>query len=499
MPLAPAATVPARIGPEITAVLAAHQSTNDLNHERTILSAATPDALPQTECLRAADGTSGCRKSKAKRSQIESAFGLAWYVPTPHLVPRRAAAQVSAALADTRVVLISGARQVGKSTLVRVVAGDRLAECRDLDRAQDRAAAVADPVGFVDSSELLAIDEIQRAPDLLLAIKASVDEDARPGRYLLTGSSRLFGMVAAPDALPGRMETVELWPFSQGELDGEPDGFIDAIFTLGPDLRHESAVTRADYAARIVRGGLPEATSRNDTRRRQRFLDAYVQALIDRDVRQLSDIHHKGELRKLVRLLAARSATIIAAQSLESALGLSRPTIARYLQALEEIFLVKRIPGWSRNLGTRATAAPKLIFVDSGIAANEIAIDARTLLRPGAQFGPLLESFVLSELVRQLTWSEQPAELSHYRDHSKFEVDAVLENRSGYVVGIEVKAASTVGPDDFRGLRRLADRLGDDFITGVVLYTGTSTLPFGDKLRAVPVSALWQVPATAGD
>ncbi|MEV0713339.1 ATP-binding protein [Asanoa sp. NPDC050611] len=416
-------------------------------------------------------------------------------MPT-HLIPRRAAVQVSAALADTRVVLITGARQVGKSTLVRVVAQDRLAERRDLDRAQDRAAALADPVGFVDTGELMAIDEIQRAPELLLAIKASVDEDPRPGRYLLTGSSRLFGMVAAPDALPGRMETVELWPFSQGELDDEPDGFIDAIFASGPELRHESTVTRADYAARIVRGGLPEATSRTDSQRRQRFLDGYVQALIDRDVRQLSDIHRKAELRKLVRLLAARSATVIAANSLESELGLSRPTIARYMQALEEIFLVKRVPGWSRNLGTRATASPKLIFVDSGIAANELAIDARSLLRPGAPFGPLLESFVLSELARQLTWCRAAAELSHYRDHSKFEVDGVLENRSGNVVGIEVKAASTVGPDDFRGLRRLADRLGDDFVAGVVLYTGTATLPFGDKLRAMPVSALWQTAAS---
>ncbi|WP_326551537.1 ATP-binding protein [Micromonospora sp. NBC_01813] len=414
-------------------------------------------------------------------------------MPTSRLIPRHAAAQVDAALADTRVVLINGARQAGKSTLVRIVAGDRLAERRDLDRAQDHAAATADPVGFVDSPELLIIDEIQRVPDLLLAIKAAVDEDPRPGRYLLTGSAWLFGTLAAPDALPGRMETIELWPFSQGELDDEPDGFVDAIFTLGPELRHESAVTRADYAARIVRGGLPEATSRDDPRRRQRFLDAYVQALIDRDVRQLADIQSKGELRRLVRLLAARSATIIAANSLESVLGLSRPTIARYLQALEEIFLVKRIPGWSRNLGTRATAAAKLIFVDSGIAANEIAVDARALLRPGAPFGPLLESFVLSELSRQLSWSTQSVELSHYRDHSKFEVDAVLEDRSGRVVGIEVKAASTVGPDDFRGLRRLADRLGDDFVAGVVLYTGTATLPFGAKLRAMPVSALWQV------
>jgi predicted AAA+ superfamily ATPase len=418
-------------------------------------------------------------------------------VSTSPLIPRRAAAQLDAALADTRVVLVTGARQCGKSTLVRVVAGDRLAERRDLDRAQDRAAALADPVGFVDSTGLLAIDEIQRVPGLLLAIKAAVDEDPRPGRYLLTGSSRLFGLVAAPDALPGRMETVELWPFSQGELDGQPDGFIDAVFTLGPDLRHESTVTRADYASRIVRGGLPEAAARADPRRRERFLDAYVQALIDRDVQQVADIQRKGQLRTLVRLLAARSATIIAANSLESALGLSRPTVTRYLQALEEIFLVKRIPGWSRNLGTRATATPKLIFVDSGIAANETATNARALIRPGAPFGPLLESFVLSELCRQLTWSQQQADLSHYRDHSKFEVDAVLENRAGQVVGIEVKAASAVGPADFRGLRRLADRLGDDFIAGIVLYTGTSTLPFGDRLRAIPVSALWQTPAPA--
>jgi predicted AAA+ superfamily ATPase len=411
------------------------------------------------------------------------------------LTPRRAAAQVAAALADTRVVLISGARQTGKSTLVRIVAGDRLAECRDLDRERDRDAAVKDPTGFVDSADLLVIDEIQRVPDLLLAIKVSVDEDPRPGRYLLTGSSRLFGMVAAPDALPGRMETVELWPFSQGELGGEPDGFIDAVFALGPDLRHRSAVTRADYAARIVRGGLPEATTRDDARRRRRFFDAYVQALIDRDVRQLSDIQHKGQLRQLVRLLASRSSTIITPNSLESALGLSRPTINRYLRVLEEIFVVKRIPGWSRNIGTRVTAASKLIFIDSGIAASEMAVDARALLRPGAPFGPLLESFVLSELARQLTWSEQQADLSHYRDQHQYEVDAVLENRSGQVVGIEVKAASTVRSDDFRGLRRLADRLGEDFVAGVVLYTGDSTLPFGEKMRAMPVSALWQVAA----
>ncbi|MEV6299630.1 ATP-binding protein [Actinoplanes sp. NPDC051861] len=412
---------------------------------------------------------------------------------SPNLVPRRVATQVAAALADTRVVLISGARQSGKSTLVRVVAGDRSALRRDLDREQDRAAAQADPTGFVSFSELMCIDEIQRIPDLLLAIKATVDEDPRPGRFLLTGSSRLFGLRGAPDALPGRMETVELWPFSQGEIDGTPDGFIDAAFAEGPTLRHESTVSRADYAARIVRGGLPEAVSRSDGRRRSRFLDSYVQALIDRDVRELVRIEQAPQLRALVRLLAARSAGLIAAGALESELGLSRPTIARYLRILEEVFLIKRIPGWSRNLGSRVTQAPKLVFVDSGIASQQLSVDTHRLLRPGEPLGPLLEGFVISELARQATWSEQLVDIFHYRDHNKVEVDVILENRRRQVVAIEVKASSTVRSDDFRGLRRIGERLGDDLIAGIVLYTGTSTLPFGEKMRAVPVSALWQV------
>jgi uncharacterized protein len=417
---------------------------------------------------------------------------------TTSVIPRQVGRQVSAALADTRVVLISGARQSGKSTLVRVVAGDRGVERRDLDRAQDLAAARADPVGFVETTDLLVIDEVQRVPELLLAIKASVDEDPRPGRYLLTGSSKLFGLRGAPDALPGRMETVELWPFSQGEIDGTPDGFVDAIFERGPALRHESTANRADYASRIVRGGLPEAVSRADPQRRARFLDAYVQALIDRDVMDLAEIQRKGELRRMVRLLAARTGKLINPAALSSDLGLTRQTVARYMQALEETFLIKRIPGWSRNLGARTTAASKLFFVDSGIAANEIGAEPRALVRPGGAFGPMLESFVLSELARQLTWSRHAADLYHYRDQNKVEVDAVLEDRAGLVVGIEVKAASTVGLDDFRGLRRLAERLGDDFVAGVVLYTGTATLPFGDRLRAMPTSALWEVSGSAG-
>lgn len=408
-------------------------------------------------------------------------------------VPRHAASAIADALDDTRVVLVNGARQAGKSTLVRAVAGERAAEWRDLDLPQDRQSALEDPVGFVSFDGLMVIDEIQRAPELLLAIKAKVDADPRPGRFLLTGSSRLLGLRDLPDTLPGRMETIELWPFSQGEIDRSADGFVDTAFRLGPDLRHESVVTRADYSDRLVRGGLPEAVARTDTRRRGKFLDAYVQNLIERDVRQLTEIERAPQLTMLIRLLAARSGFLVAPGSLESDLQISRPTVARYMRLLEEVFLIKRIPGWSRNLGTRATAAPKLVFVDAGIAARLLALDSHALRRPAGPFGPLLEGFVLSELARQITWSQELVDLYHYRDHNKVEVDGILENRRGQVIGIEVKAASTVRSEDFSGLRKLAGKLGNDFLVGIVLYTGNATLPFGPKLRAVPVSAIWQL------
>jgi uncharacterized protein len=393
---------------------------------------------------------------------------------------------------DTRVVVITGARQCGKSTLVQVVAKGRAAEWRSLDTAVTRQAAVADPAGFVDYQGLMVIDEIQRVPELLLAIKEQVDADPRPGRYLLTGSARVLGLRSLPDTLPGRTETIELWPFSQGEIDGARDGFIDAVFEAGADLSHSSEVSRAEYAERIVRGGFPEAVARTNSRRRERFFDSYLADLIARDVTQLSDIERTAEMRAMIRLLAARSGQLLVISRLSSDAALPVRTLNRYLALLEEVFLVKRIPAWSRNVSARAVGTPKLAFVDSGIAANMLGADVRSLLRPGGPFGPLLEGFVLMELARQLTWSGQRAELSHYRTKDKVEVDAVLENRQGSVVGIEIKASSTVTAGDFRGLRHLAERIGSDFIAGIVLYTGTQTLPFGPRLRAVPVSALWQ-------
>lgn len=411
--------------------------------------------------------------------------------PLGRILPRAATARVEEALTDTRVVLVNGARQCGKSTIAAAIGNSRGAEWRTLDRTATRQAAQYDPTEFVTGSPMMVIDEVQRVPELLLAIKESVDADHRPGRFLLTGSARLLGLRGVADALPGRMETIELWPLSQGEIDVRRDRFVDAAFTLGPDLRHESEETRNGYIDRIVRGGFPEAVARTE-RRRQRFLDAYVADLINRDVLQVSQIEHVPQLRTLTRLVAARSAQTLTVAALAGELRLPQPTVARYLSLLEEVYLIKRIPAWSRNLSSRAVGTRKVAMVDSAIAANLLGQDAHRLRQPGSALGQLLEGFVAMEIARQLTWSDHRVDLYHYRTKDKVEVDIVLEDRRGQVLAIEVKAASTVRGEDFRGLRHLADRLGDDLLCGLVLYTGQQTLPFGSRFRALPISALWE-------
>lgn len=417
--------------------------------------------------------------------------------PLGYLVPRKASAAIEAALADTRVILVNGARQSGKSTLVRQFGDERGAEWRSLDVPATRQAAQSDPTGFVVGATdgLMIIDEVQRAPELLLAIKASVDTDPRPGRFLLTGSARVLDLRGIPDTLVGRVETIELWPLSQGEIETQPDGFVDALFSRGTDIRTTTTETRNGYIDRIVRGGFPESIARTTPQRRKRFLTSYVADLINRDVVQLSDIERGPEMRALTRLVAARSGQLLVPGALGNELGLPQPTVKRYLALLEEVFLIKRIPAWSRNLRTRAVGAAKVAIVDSGVAANLTSTDSPTLRRPESHLGPLLEGFVAMEIARQLTWTEHDVEMFHYRTRDGMEVDLILEDHRGQVVAIDVKAAATVRADDFRGIKHLADRLGDDLIAGLVLYTGEQTLPFGPRFRAMPISAIWETAA----
>ena len=413
-------------------------------------------------------------------------------IPTSTYVPRNATTTVLDALADTRVVLLNGARQSGKSTLVKHIGKDTAAAWYTLDDGATRLHAIADPTEFVRLHPRMIIDEIQRVPDLLLAIKALVDAEPTPGRFLLTGSARVLGLRNLPDTLVGRMETIELWPLSQGEIDGNIDSFVDAAFGVGPNLAYESAVTRDDYIERLVRGGFPDAIRRQE-RRRTTYLTSYVSDLINRDVNQLSQIERGPQMHALVRTLAARSGQTIAPAGLGAPLGLDNKTVERYLALLEEVFLIKRIPAWTRRISGRSTNQSKVAFVDSGVAAALLGQNAAHLRKPGAPLGGLLEGLVAMEIARQLSWSQTDATMSHWRTKDGTEVDIVLENRLGQVVGIEVKASSTPVPDDFRGLRHLAQRVGDDFLAGYVLHTGTQTLSAGPGLKSVPISALWEV------
>jgi uncharacterized protein len=404
-------------------------------------------------------------------------------------LPRRAAELITEAIADTRVVVVNGARQVGKSTLAEVVLrhGDN-GVARFLDDPVTRAAAVADPVRFVRHDGLMLIDEVQRVPDLWLAIKHVVDRDPRPGRFLLTGSARLLALRSLPDSLPGRSETIELWPLSQGEIDGAPDGFVDAAFEFGADVRAATAeeLQRKDYLARTARGGYPEARRRVSPQRRQRFFEGYLADLLSRDVKQVADIEKAGDMRRLVALLAAQTGGLLNVNRLAGELSITAPTVRSYIEILETVYLIRLIPAWSANATSRAVATPKVIFVDSGLAGY-LTTGAVT----DAALGGQLENFVLGELARQLTWARTPARLYHYRDRDQYEVDGVLEDNAGRIVGVEVKAAETVRADDFRGLKRLQRRLGPRFRAGFVLYCGAESLSFGDGLACLPISALW--------
>ncbi|KLL12087.1 ATP-binding protein [Protofrankia coriariae] len=409
------------------------------------------------------------------------------------LVRRKAEALIVEALGDTRVVAINGARQAGKSTLARLAASATANPLiRLLDDPATLRAAHDDPTSFIDHDGLLVIDEVQLAPELFRVIKVAVDTDPRPGRFLLTGSAQILALRDLPDALPGRIETIELWPFSQGEIDGTPDRFVDAAFTHGPELRRSSPLRRRDYLERIVRGGYPEAVRRSP-RRRAAFFDSYLSTLIARDVTELSAIQRRGELHQLLALLASRSGGLLVPSALASQSGIPRTTLNRYLDLLSAVFLIKLVPAWSTGHTHRAVGTPKLTYVDSGIACHLLGQDAARLGEPDGTAGPMVENFVRTELARQLSWNEQPARLYHYRTKDKVEVDALLETPDGRVVGIEVKAGATVRTEDLAGLRHLANLLGPRFVAGYVLYTGQQTLPFGDRLRALPLDALWNL------
>jgi predicted AAA+ superfamily ATPase len=413
---------------------------------------------------------------------------------SPHkIIDRKVRPHVETALDDTRVVLIVGPRQAGKTTLAKQLAGaDR--PYITLDDAGALSAARADPVGFVRGIERAVIDEVQRAPELMLAIKESVDRDDSPGRFLLTGSANVATMPAVADSLAGRMATISLLPFAQSEIHASPGRLLDRLFAgEEPSAEEGTTVFGDELLALVLRGGYPEALRRSTHARRSAWLEDYVAQILDRDVRDIANIDQLDRLPRLLDVLAEHAGQLVNHSSFGAALGLSSVTARRYVAILERLFLVRALQPWSSNRLSRLVKTPKLHFLDSGLLATLREDEDGTLQQDRTRFGALLETFVVSELLKLASWSERRVSFSHYRTKDQDEVDVVIEDRRGRIIGIEVKASATVRAQDFRGLRQLQEAVGNRFVRGLVLHDHDRVTPFGEKLQAAPLSLLWSM------
>lgn len=412
------------------------------------------------------------------------------------VIERRLLPRVEEALSDTRIVVLQGARQVGKSTLAELIAERRTSHVVTLDDLEVQRFASEDPVGFVAQfpEGLLVIDEVQRVPELIIALKAAVDWDKRPGRYLVTGSANLLDLAATHESLAGRAQPLTLHSLSQAELENQPASFIDAAFAGRRFVGHSSTLTRRDYLDRACRGGYPEALARSSAVRREEWYDTYLTQIVNRDARDISGLQRLADLPRLLRFIAARSGSGMVRSSLASDTGIPRTTLDPYIRLLETLFLIHVVPAWAVNLTSREMKQPKVFLLDTGLSASLLGVapDGLAPTVPNSPAGGLLEGLAVGELRRQLGWSSQRVSLYHYRDQRGAEIDVVLEAPDGRVVAIEVKAASTVQSRDLSGLALLRDKLGDRFVGGYVLHTGETARMVADRVTALPLAALWQ-------
>ena len=409
---------------------------------------------------------------------------------SPSHLPRRIEPRIAEALLDTPVVLLAGPRQAGKTTLVRHIAAQQGLRYLTLDDGLTLLSAREDPVGMVRSLDRAVIDEIQRAPQLLLAIKKSVDEDRRPGRFLLTGSANLMALPTVADSLAGRMETLSLLPLSQSEMALRQANWIDQAFA-GRILQASTPAVGEALVERVLRGGYPEAVARPAGRRRTTWARQYIDALIERDVRDIAHIDKLDQLPRFLRALAHTAGQMCNYTQLGAQVGLDGKTALRYCGVFEQMYLLQRIDVWARNRLSRVVKTAKLQFLDAGLLASLLDLTAQEVAQDRTRFGNVLETFVFGELLKHSTTAQDDYRLMYYRDADKFEVDVVIENAAGQLVGVEVKAAATVKASDLRGLKKWAALAGPQFRLGVVLYDGTETLPLGDGLWAAPLSSLW--------
>lgn len=401
------------------------------------------------------------------------------------------------ALLDTPVVLIHGSRQCGKTTLAQSV-GEQLGyHYISFDDDNQMQAAKADPVGFVQSlPEKAILDEIQRTPELFLSIKASVDKNRKPGRFILTGSANVLLLPQLADSLAGRMEIIHLRPLAQTEIAGQEPTFLSQLFNSDfskPDIKNsnQNQYPRLgeSLAELICRGGYPVAIARRNAKRRTAWYRDYITTIIQRDVQDIATIRNLDILPKLLTLAASQTARLFNAADLASPFSISRPTIREYLALLEQIFLIEQLQPWHSNRLSRLIKTPKMHLADTGLVCALLGVNSQSLWQDKTLLGQLLETYIYQELRKYADWHDEELKFYHFRNKDKVEVDIIIE-QGRQLAGIEIKASATVKQSDFKGLKKLKDACDEQFSTGVVFYDGETILPFGDKLFAVPISVL---------
>lgn len=413
------------------------------------------------------------------------------------MISRRIERVAQRRLADEPVLALHGPRAVGKTTLLRSLAARHGTEVIDLDDLATREAVAADPATFVSGPAPVCIDEYQHVPVVLDAIKAELNRDGSPGRFVITGSTRHDAIPQAAQALTGRLHLMTVYPLSQSEIAGVDEDLVETLFTepLVTVTAKPSSTSRPEYVTRVVAGGFPPALQRTTASARARWFDDYVKLCLERDVAELARIQQKAALPELLARLAAQTGQVLNIAAAGEAAGLSKRTADSYTKLLEALFLVHRLPAWGTTLRARAAALPKLHVVDSGLAARLLRLTPEKLARPDAtalqQLGHLLETFVVGEVRKQASWMDGIAGLGHWRTHDGAEVDLVIERDDGTVVALEVKAGTRVVAKDLAGLRVIRDALGVAFVAGVALHTGSRSYTAEDRIHVLPVDRLW--------
>lgn len=396
------------------------------------------------------------------------------------------------------MIALQGPRTVGKSTLLRALAHSFGVDVIDLDNPELQSAASADPGAFVEGAAPVCIDEYQHVPAVLDAIKAELNRQLQPGRFVIAGSTRYDALPQAAQSLTGRVHLLTVWPLTQGEIGGVTENLLEALLDDPKGAVPRGAIsqtTRQEYIARIAAGGMPIPLTRTTVAARNRWFDDYVQLVLDRDVRELASLRRREQLPLLLARLAAQTARVLNLASVSAEAGLDRTTAGDYLKLLEAVFLVMRLPAWGRTLRKRAASAPKIHVVDSGVAARLLRLHPEKLaLRDPtslSQFGHLLETFVVGELIRQASWLDQVSVCGHWRTYEGDEVDLVVERDDGRLLAFEVKAATRVDSASMRHLSKLRDELGERFLAGVTLYTGTRSYQYEEDMLVMPIDRLW--------